>query len=226
MPALLIPPQQQEHLDEDGTLRLSFWRFDGTPLTAPDPSSTPFRDGLELTTHFIDQLRKTNYKKAREILKSSQEIQRYIYRKRGGAALPLHQRPRRRQQASALAAHILLPQRNVKSCGACRRGRGPLATCVSFGEDVFGGACSCCQYARRAGQCTFHLYKKGPRFAELLDEEEHEEIEEDNPLIWLNEETVKTIPTETLEQWLGCLEDEMMKREENGTLASNGKGED
>ncbi|KAI0408877.1 hypothetical protein F4802DRAFT_593738 [Xylaria palmicola] len=102
---------------------------------------------------------------------------------------------------------------NVKDYQACSssKSRGPFCECVSFGQDVFGGACSCCQYSSLATSCVFHKSKKGSKFAECHGDEMEET---DTKLPEITDAMLKHATTHLLERLRHRIDVALEEREE------------
>ncbi|KAI1437462.1 hypothetical protein GGR50DRAFT_74030 [Xylaria sp. CBS 124048] len=161
-----------------GVFPVSWWTWQGQALEPPMDYrlqwETP-QDQERLLACVFNRLRISTSNFVRETIESSSEIKRSLDLRtnvrQNGRIAPICLELSRPEVAAAVAAHLMLPTVNVRSCARCEgKGNALFESCRTFGANVFNGACSCCQGASRAAKCTFHKSQKGNRYATLSDE--------------------------------------------------------
>ncbi|KAI1438193.1 hypothetical protein GGR50DRAFT_691657 [Xylaria sp. CBS 124048] len=199
----MAPPRLTKHKylivggDYAGPKSIEYWSYQGVPLfgpPAPDNAPLPgneghsddenmaaqYNDPLTRTTYIIDTLRKSKNATVWDVLEENNELKRLIvFKQRRDAAghiIPIGLRTSKPQQTAAIAAHICLDAVNRHDCINCAgvKGRGPFDKCISFGDNQFRGACSCCTYNSVGISCDFHVKNKGTRYAQMTDHEAKE----------------------------------------------------
>ncbi|KAI1818901.1 hypothetical protein F4861DRAFT_544575 [Xylaria intraflava] len=207
---------------------IGYWKYANKGMAAP--SITAFLDAktdLERTAFILDILRKSDHNQVRDMIEENPVIRELISLKSirsKGAPVPIDISTSRTQQCAALAAHLVLEQKNVRPCGPCAgKGKGPFAKCISFGPDVFAGACNCCQYSSSATSCTFHRQKKGHKYAVQSDSQnDRDDKEEEEASLQHNitPKTLRQLPTETV-QYISEMTKKELRRREHALLADD-----
>ncbi|KAI1438192.1 hypothetical protein GGR50DRAFT_691656 [Xylaria sp. CBS 124048] len=137
-----------------GPKPLGFWTWRGAALVAPEGADNAgedddgelapqFNDPLKRTAYIMDTLREYPNGGVRDIIEEHPRLQRLVglkpRRDGKGNLMPVPISIKKSQQVNALAAHICLPEINLRPCSNCVaiKGNGPFDRCVAFGGDYF-----------------------------------------------------------------------------------------
>ncbi|KAI0391421.1 hypothetical protein F5Y17DRAFT_460882 [Xylariaceae sp. FL0594] len=176
--------------DSAWTIGPDTWIWKGRPIESYNTVAEDPTGHIRLTKQHLDDREGTNtFNNIKLLARGNQVIKRLVVPRKvviGGEFRECNIPPSQRsQKARPIAAHLLLDSVNVRRCVHCsytkRPSRTTLHECVSFGPNVFGGACSACSYVSQAATCQFHETKLGSEYAEgrvFLEEEEEEDHKE------------------------------------------------